>query len=629
MLKLFSISIKKSIKLKVVLLIILTTLLFASITAVIQALKSHKELHAQKIERLKFIETSYASSIAKIAFDLDHSKLELIANGILNNDDITYIKISEFTPNIENTEELLLEEGVPGNITHNFEYKYSHFLENNPQIVKIKVHSHLPVLRSYISPIFIQHLVNALGISLILSLVTYFILHYTIITRLLNIVEYFNAFKVSTPKNPLNLGNNNFLISSHDEIGELEASINLMRVKLLDYTQQRIVAEQKLKNKNQELLVAKKKAEENDRLKTSFLQNISHEIRTPMNGIMGFTNLLKTSAQSPEDKEMYLDIIEKSGERMLNTLKDIIEMSKIQTGEVTANNETVDICATMQDLFQFYIPIAKNKKLSLILESVPSENTIIETDIAKLNGILNNLIQNAIKYTKKGSIHIGCKASNKKLSFYVKDTGIGIPQKLQTSIFERFRKVQSELSEEFEGSGLGLSISKAYADMLGGNIWVETNLPAGSIFWLSIPYEKVECLKQVNDTHIDSLDLSEYTILIAEDDLFNSVLLEEILKPTKANLLLAKNGQKAVEIATNLPEKTCVLMDIKMPLIDGYEATRMIKEKNPNIPIIAQTGYSKNEKELKTALLLFDDYIVKPIQAVELLAKLKMHLKIP
>jgi PAS domain S-box-containing protein len=239
------------------------------------------------------------------------------------------------------------------------------------------------------------------------------------------------------------------------------------------------------KNTEKELLKAKERAEESDKLKTAFLQNVSHEIRTPMNGIMGFTDLLKESVNSEEKRTLYLDIIQNSCNRMLNTIHDIIEMSKLQTEEIQVHNHETNIGNVLHSLFYFFQPKAEEKGLILDLKLNGSHKII--TDDIKLNAIFSNVLNNAVKYTHKGRIEFGYQIKNKKIEFYVSDTGIGIPKNMRTVVFDRFRKFNNDLSSGFEGSGLGLSIAKAYVELLNGEIWVESNKQEGSIFYFTLP----------------------------------------------------------------------------------------------------------------------------------------------
>lgn len=237
-----------------------------------------------------------------------------------------------------------------------------------------------------------------------------------------------------------------------------------------------------------ELIKAKEKAEEADSLKSAFLANMSHEIRTPMNGILGFTELLKEPDLTGDEQKMYIDIIKRSGDRMLDTVNDLIDISKIETGQMLTVNSEVNINDEMEIIYSFFKTEAKNKGLKLEwLYQLPEDENIIQTDKHKLHSILTNLIKNAIKYSDIGEIEIGCYKQQQFLEFYVKDEGIGIPNNRLEAIFQRFEQVDILDARAFEGSGLGLAICKAYAEMLGGRIWVDSTLGVGSVFYFNIP----------------------------------------------------------------------------------------------------------------------------------------------
>ena len=375
-----------------------------------------------------------------------------------------------------------------------------------------------------------------------------------------------------------------------------------------------------------ELIAAKEKAEESDRLKSASLANMSHEIRTPMNGILGFTNLLKDPGFSTKEHQQFIDIIEKSGDRMLNTINDIIDISKIESGQIKVEVSDINLNKEMDELLEFFLPEAKKKNIQLsITNRLPDQQATVNSDKEKINSILTNFIKNAIKYTHTGSIEFGCsinkKAKNKELEFYVKDTGIGIPTERQEAVFSRFVQADIDDKQVYEGSGLGLAISKAYVEMLGGQIWVESEEGVGSQFYFTIPYKTNT--KEIHEKNIEDLNQpqsieNELKILIAEDDETAITYLKIVLEKYATEMLVAKTGIEAVEVCRNNPDLDIVLMDIKMPGIDGYEATRRIREFNKDIFILAQTAYAQSDDREKAIEAGCDEYISKPINQTKL-----------
>ncbi len=243
-----------------------------------------------------------------------------------------------------------------------------------------------------------------------------------------------------------------------------------------------------LSKMNQDLRKAKERAEESDKLKSAFLANISHEIRTPMNGILGFAKLLLNPDLSGEQQKDYLDIIQKSGRRMLNIINDLVDISKIESGHTEIHVKEVDVCKVLSDLHAFFLPEYIKKDISLeYMVPEDCENIIIHADGNRLIQILSNLIKNALKFTREGRVVFGFTAKEDAIEFFVKDTGIGIPPALAGKVFERFRKIDFDAEEAYEGAGLGLSISKAFVEAHGGKIWLESAENEGSSFYFTIP----------------------------------------------------------------------------------------------------------------------------------------------
>jgi hypothetical protein len=389
--------------------------------------------------------------------------------------------------------------------------------------------------------------------------------------------------------------------------------------------------EKEKENILEELIAAKERAEESDRLKSAFLCNISHEIRTPMNGILGFSELLKEPHLSGKEQARYIELIEQSGERMLNLINDLLDISRIEAGETVLQITETPVNRLLHDLYAFFKPEADKKGLQLhCTTGLPDSECIIQTDTSKLNQILMNLVQNALKFTRTGGIDYGYILKDSLLEFYVIDSGIGIPVDMKIKIFERFRQVNNSLTRHHEGPGLGLSISKAYIAMLGGTIRVESEVDRGSAFFFTLPYNppfslKTEPLSPVTEKLTASLP--GLTILIAEDDNVSRLLLAIYLKNEHITVLSAVNGHEAVEMVMHHPEIDCVLMDIKMPVMNGFEATKLIKQLRPDLPVIAQTAFTSKEEKKKAKTAGCDSVIFKPINRNELLEKMKRLLK--
>ena len=377
-------------------------------------------------------------------------------------------------------------------------------------------------------------------------------------------------------------------------------------------------------------MIAKEKAEESDRLKTAFLANMSHEIRTPMNGILGFLYLLNSKDLDDSSRQQYTNVVNVSGQRLHNTINDIIEISKIEAGEQEIKNSIFNISEIMQYHIDFFQLQAKQKGITLsIAEQNSPELSFVETDKYKLESILTNLVKNALKFTSQGTIKLGNYLENGSLVFYVKDTGCGIPPNKIETIFERFMQVETGLARSHEGSGLGLTIAKGYVNILGGNIWLQSEVGKGSTFYFSIPYKSSsienypfpEEEKEIPDQYV-----KENTILIAEDDDLSYQYLEVILKQKNIRLFRAKNGLEAIQLLKQNPDISLILMDIKMPEMDGLEATREIRKFNKKIPVIAQTAYALSGDKENSIQAGCNGYLTKPIQPTELFSILDNYL---
>ncbi len=382
----------------------------------------------------------------------------------------------------------------------------------------------------------------------------------------------------------------------------------------------------------EELVTAKEKAEESDRLKSAFLANMSHEIRTPMNGILGFTDLLLIPDLDNEKKESYIKYVHQSGQRMLSTVNDIVEISKIEAGLVHVVTNETDLNERVDELVNFFLPEAEKKGLKLYIEELlPAEQTSLSTDRNKLDSILTNLIKNAIKYTGSGSIKVGCRAKDSNIEFYVQDTGIGIPKDRLEAIFERFIQADIHDTRLFEGSGLGLAISKSYVEMLGGKIWVESREKQGSVFYFTLPFTGNETDQQIVQGDAASVEEPinatpanrKLKVLIAEDDESSCIFISLILEEYCSEIIIAEDGITAVELCRSNADFDLILMDVRMPRLGGYDATRRIREFNSDVIIIAQTAYALSGDREKALEAGCNDHISKPISKELLLEKIQ------
>lgn len=385
------------------------------------------------------------------------------------------------------------------------------------------------------------------------------------------------------------------------------------------------------KNFEKELIAAKEKAEESNQLKNEFLNNMSHEVRTPMNGIIGFTEMLEEPDLSDETRKYYLKIVQNSCYQLLKIIDDILEISSLKTKQSEINEVSFCIDNLLKELFSLFSLKSKERKIPIYIKAQNlKEKTNIITDKNKLTKILTNLLENALKFTHQGYIEIGYFLEVNKIKLYVKDTGIGISPENINKIFDRFSQEEKDLSRQYGGLGLGLSISRENAILLGGDITIESKKGEGSTFYVIIPYKPSNnsCSNEIQKDTVNVNDSAQnYTILIAEDEEVNFLFFEALLESrTNIKLIHAKNGQEAIDICFGNKDIDLILMDIKMPILNGYEATEIIKSKLPNLPIIAQTAYSTIADRNAAKKHGCDDFISKPISREELFALIDFHL---
>jgi PAS domain S-box-containing protein len=367
------------------------------------------------------------------------------------------------------------------------------------------------------------------------------------------------------------------------------------------------------KRTEEELAEALHRAKESDQLKSAFVSNMSHEIRTPMNGIVGFAHLLIEDENDYDTRNEYKEQIQFCCNQLLDKVNAILDIAKIESGQVVLTTGEVKINELINKIFETHTPQARKKDLEMKLNITNLiDRQVVLTDSTKLTTIISNLLDNAIRFTGSGFVELGYKITNEEIEFYVKDTGIGISPVHHEIIFEPFRHANCQIPLEYGGTGLGLSIAKNYVSMLGGRIWLESQLGCGSTFYFSIPgsFNSLNIAK--NPAQKKKLSQNKKS-LIVEDMEMNYIYLKVLLEDLGFSVLWAKDGNEAIEMALENMDIDLVLMDIRLPNTDGYEATRVIREKRPDLPIIAQTAnalFDEREKALESGC---NEYITKPI----------------
>lgn len=407
--------------------------------------------------------------------------------------------------------------------------------------------------------------------------------------------------------------------------------LDLVLITFIDYTA--------WKDMEHSLIQAKQRAVESDKLKTAFLANMSHEIRTPMNAIVGFAELLVVSRPNSKERVEYLNLIRKSSNDLLNIIEDVIDIAKIESKQLRIVPMDTNLYTLIKDLRLLYSESLKRngKENVRLVEFVLEEEKelILRTDAKRLKQILSNLINNAVKFTDEGIIEFGYKVNEDKLVyFFVKDSGIGIPYKLQRKIFDRFVQVEESITKNKTGTGLGLAISKNLVNLLGGKIWVSSKPGLGSNFIFYIPYAKPNQKKIKDESEIyakktdENNPLKGITVLVAEDEDINFYYLRELFKELEVSVIRARNGLEVVNFVEQNNSIDIILMDIKMPVMNGIQATRYIKNIKPELPIIAITAFAMdNDREtcLEAGCV---DYISKPIKREKLLNTVQNAIKV-
>jgi len=383
-------------------------------------------------------------------------------------------------------------------------------------------------------------------------------------------------------------------------------------------------------DRTKKLEYALTKAKESDELKSAFLANMSHEIRTPMNAITGFSSLLNENSLTSEERAEFTQIIESNSKDLLKIIDEILDLSLIESNQLKLEKEIFDLNVMIGHIFSYYFLNNKNPKIEVRKKNtLQGLNLKLNSDSVRLKQIITNLMDNACKYTKEGYIELGAYTDKDDLCIYVEDTGKGISSKKIDQIFQQFTKVEDEDSEWTRGLGLGLAISQKIADALGAKILVKSAKGKGSTFTFSIPMKNVMTQKEIIVQELREPVLHMWrgkTILIAEDVKANYLYLKNVLKNTQIDIIWAKNGEEALKQTIENPKIDLILMDIKMPVMNGYEVAKKIKEHNPDQIIIAQTAYARPEEKLNFHDENFDEYLSKPINPKDLLVILERFL---
>jgi signal transduction histidine kinase/ligand-binding sensor domain-containing protein/CheY-like chemotaxis protein len=428
---------------------------------------------------------------------------------------------------------------------------------------------------------------------------------------------------------------NNQLEEHREELTSQKETLEIINRSLLE-TQEKVIAQNKeldlhrnklemlVKERTAELHKALDKAEESDRLKSSFLANMSHEIRTPLNAIMGFSSLLQDQYTDAGTKDKYIDTIISSSESLLHLLNNIMDVSRIQSEQLTLNIVRVNMKDLLHGTFALFFADYNNQRIDFRLNTrYLTDDLIVDTDEVRFEQVLLNLLSNAVKFTRSGFVELGVHSiNNDELIIYVKDTGVGIPGKKGKEIFERFAKIEDDKNNLYRGVGLGLAICKSLVELWGGRLWYESEENKGTTFYFTHPVSKQKSGPQSIENKSDELpDLKGLKILIAEDEESNYRLLLAYLSPFDVHVTWARNGAEACEMV-NKNEVDIILMDIKMPVMTGDEAAKQIKKQYPQIPIIAQTAFTLTFNDDLLKCKIVDGLISKPINQNELIRKI-------
>jgi len=409
----------------------------------------------------------------------------------------------------------------------------------------------------------------------------------------------------------------NDISENNDDFDALAMGINMM---IDDIVKGRETEQEneRINQLNAQLREAKEKAEESDRLKSAFLSTMSHELRTPLNAIIGFSDLINKDISLDETVD-YAEMINNSGHHLLKLIEDMFSLTLIESGQVAVRNEYFELAPFLSDIWDVIKEeqqkMGKQELTLIFYPHLVIDNQQVNTDKIKLKQILISLLNNALKFTKEGLVEFVCLAEfagdKSLLRFYVKDTGIGIKEEDQKIIFDPFRQISNSYSRQAEGTGIGLTVSQRLSRLLGGSISVQSVIDKGTTFTFTLPLHSQESVS--SKAKMPKMNWGGRTILVAEDDSSNFELIKTFLRPTGISIIHAVNGKEAVDLCKNHTDIDLILMDRRMPVMDGFVATKIIKENNPDIPVIALTALTMlGDRE--TALAFgCDDFILKPI----------------
>ncbi len=379
-------------------------------------------------------------------------------------------------------------------------------------------------------------------------------------------------------------------------------------------------------------LMEYQKAKESDRLKSSFLANMSHEIRTPLNAIVGFSNLLAEDEVDADEKAQYVEIINQSNASLLRLIDDVLDVSLIEADQMKINPREVALNQLFNNMLITYQKVLKEKEketLKLELE-IPDKQYFVQADPARINQVMVNLLDNAIKFTHQGKVSFGFKKEEGFLHFFVADTGIGIDPQYVDALFERFFKVEDDQAKLYRGTGIGLYLSKKVVELMGGKIWVDSKLHEGSVFHFTLPataFREVLGEQASQSDESKAVDFDDAALLVVEDDEDSMLYLSRLLENMGLRIRTASNGEEALEMFRSIPDIELVLLDIRLPDTNGFDLLQDILRINPNIPVIAQTAFAMTGDEEKCYEAGFVDYIAKPISKELLIEKLSLYLK--